>query len=93
MVCIILVIIMKDIHGAVISVMGVKESMRETVGLCRQVELEWKAMWLAPYGYATIAFHAIIEQKDNALGKYLEQLVGKEAANSIVVQTYMKVVD
>ena len=69
--------------------------MSEVVRLCKQIELECEAMRLALYGYATVASHKFIEQKYNALGKYqedLEQLVGKEKANSIVVQTYAKVV-
>jgi hypothetical protein len=68
--------------------------MSEVVRLCGQIELECEAMRLALYGYATVASHELIEQKYNALGKYqkdLEQLVGKEEANSIVVQTYVKV--
>jgi hypothetical protein len=80
-----------------ISVMEVRESMSEIVGLRRQIELERKAMRLALYGYATIASasHAFIEQKYNALGghqEHLEPLAGKEEANSIVVRTYTKVV-
>ena len=69
--------------------------MSEIVRLCRQIELECEAMRLALYGYATVASHAFIGQKYSTLGKYqedLERLVGKEGANSIVVQTYAKVV-
>jgi hypothetical protein len=69
--------------------------MSEVVRLCRQIELECEATRLALYGYATVASHAFIEQKYSTLGKYqedLERLVGKEEANSIVVQTYVKVV-
>ena len=69
--------------------------MSEVVRLCRQIELECEAMRLALYGYATVASHELIEQKYNALRKCqedLEQLVGKEEANCIVVQTYAKVV-
>ncbi len=69
--------------------------MSEVARLCRQIELECEAMRLALYGYATIASHEFIEQKYSTLGKYqedLERLVGKEEANSIVVQTYVKVV-
>jgi hypothetical protein len=57
--------------------------------------LECEALRLALYGYATVTSHEFIEQKHNALGKHqeaLEQLVGKEEAGTIVVQTYVKVV-
>ena len=68
--------------------------MSEVARLCWQITLECEAMRLALYGYATVASHELIEHKYNALGKYqedLERLVGKEEANSIVVQTYTKV--
>ena len=68
--------------------------MSEVVRLCRQIELECEAMRLALYGYATVASHECIEQKYSTLGKYredLERLVGEEKANSIVAQTYAKV--
>jgi hypothetical protein len=68
--------------------------MSEVVRPCRQIELECETMRLALYGYATVASHAFMEQKYSRLGKYqedLERLVGKEEANSIVVQTYVKV--
>ena len=69
--------------------------MSEVVRLCRQIELECEALRLVLYGYAAVASHEFIEQKYNALGKHqeaLEQLVGKEEAGTIVVQTYAKVV-
>jgi len=53
------------------------------------------AMRLALEGYATVASHQIIEQRYNSLGKCqadLEKHVGKEEANSIVVEIYTKVV-
>jgi hypothetical protein len=68
--------------------------MSEVVRLCKQIELECEAMRLALHGYATVASHMFIEHRYDALGKYqedLERLVGKEEANSIVVQTYVKV--
>jgi hypothetical protein len=67
----------------------------EVVRLCRQIELECEALRLVLYGYTAVASHEFIEQKYNALGKHqeaLEQLVGKEEAGTIVVQTYAKVV-
>ncbi len=86
---------MKAIHKTVYFYYGDKERiMSEVVRLCRQIELEGEAMRLALYGYATVASHAFIEQKYSTLWKYqkdLERLMGKEEANSIVVQTYVKV--
>ena len=69
--------------------------MSEVVRWCSLMKLKCEAMWLALYGYVTGASHGRIEQKHTALGKhqeYLEQLVGKERMQSIVVQTYTKVV-
>ncbi len=69
--------------------------MSEIARLRRQIELECEAMRLALYGYATVASHEIIEQRYNNLGKHQEELeryVGREEANSIVVETYAKVV-
>lgn len=69
--------------------------MSEVARVRRQIELECEAMRLALNGYAAVAAHTIIEQKYNALGKHqdeLEQLVGKDEAKRIVVETYMKVI-
>ena len=69
--------------------------MSEVARLRRQIELECESMRLALSGYAVVASHQVIEQKYNALGKCqeeLEQLVGEEDANRIVVETYAKVV-
>ncbi len=69
--------------------------MSEVARLRRQIELECESMRLALSGYAVVASHKFIEQKYNALGKYqeeLEQLVGTEDANRMVVETYAKVV-
>ncbi len=52
-------------------------------------------MRLAMYGYAAVASHRIIENRYKSLGKRqeeLEQHVGKEEANAIVVDIYAKVV-
>src|SRR2546430_5847965 len=69
--------------------------MSEVARLREQIEMECHAMRLALYGYAVTASHEVIEQKYNSLGKYqdaLEQLVGEEEANNIVVEIYIKVV-
>ena len=69
--------------------------MSEVARLRRQIELECESMRLALSGYAVVASHQFIEQKYNALGKCqeeLEQLVGTEDANRMVVETYAKVV-
>jgi len=69
--------------------------MSEVARLRKQIELECEAMRLALEGYATVASHQIIEQRYNSLGKCqadLEKHVGKEEANSIVVEIYTKVV-
>jgi hypothetical protein len=68
--------------------------MSEVAQLRRQIELECEAMRLAVYGYAAVASHEAIEQRYTALGKYqdaLEQLVGKEEANTIMVGIYARV--
>jgi hypothetical protein len=69
--------------------------MSEVARLREQIELECEAMRLALSGYAVVASHKFIEQKYNALGKHqedLEQIVGTEEANRMVVETYAKVV-
>lgn len=69
--------------------------MSEIARLREQIELECEAMRLALHGYAAVASHKAIEQKYNSLGQYheaLEQLVGKEEANSIIIETYLRVV-
>ncbi len=69
--------------------------MSEIARLREQIELECEAMRLALHGYAAVASHKAIEQKYNALGQHheaLEQLVGKEEANSIIVETYLRVI-
>ncbi len=69
--------------------------MSEIARLREQIELECEAMRLALHGYAVVASHKAIEQKYNALRQHheaLEQLVGKEEANSIVIETYLRVV-
>jgi hypothetical protein len=69
--------------------------MSEIARLRRQIELECEAMRLAMEGFAVVASHQLIEQRYNSLGKYqadLEQHVGKEAATSIVIEIYTKVV-
>ena len=69
--------------------------MSEVARVRRQIELECEAMRLALSGYAVVGSHTIIEQKYNALGRHqeeLEQLVGKEEAKRIVVETYLKVI-
>jgi hypothetical protein len=68
--------------------------LSEIARLRRQIELECQAMRLALYGYAAVASHEVIEQKYKVLGKHLEaleQLVGPEEADSIVTETYIKV--
>lgn len=68
--------------------------MSEVARLRRQIELECEAMRLALSGYAIVASHEFIEQKYDALGKHQEalgQLVGKEEASRMVVETYAKV--
>lgn len=69
--------------------------MSEVARLRRQIELECEAMRLALHGFAAVASHTVIEQKYNALGQHrevLEQIVGKEEADSIIVETYKKVI-
>jgi hypothetical protein len=69
--------------------------MSEIARLRKQIELECESMRLALYGYAVVASHEAIEQKYKALGRHqeaLERLVGKEEANTIVVETYTRVV-
>lgn len=69
--------------------------MSEVARLRRQIELECEAMRLALHGFAAVASHTVIEQKYNALGQHqeaLEQLVGKEEAGSIIVETYTRVI-
>lgn len=69
--------------------------MSEIARIRRQIEEECAAMRLAMDGYATVASHAIIESRYNSLGKRqaeLEQHVGREEANKIVVEIYAKVV-
>ena len=69
--------------------------MSEVAQLLRQIEQECEAMRLALEGYATVASHEAIDHKYNALGRHqeaLQRLVGKEQADSIVVQTYARVV-
>jgi uncharacterized hydantoinase/oxoprolinase family protein len=69
--------------------------MSEIARLRKQIELECEAMRLAMEGFAVVASHQLIEQRYNSLGKYqadLEQHVGKEAATSIVIEIYTKVV-
>lgn len=69
--------------------------MSEIARLRKQIELECEAMRLAMEGFAVVASHQLIEQRYNSLGKYqadLEQRVGKEAATSIVIEIYTKVV-
>ena len=69
--------------------------MSEIARLRRQIEEECEAMRLALYGYAVVASHEIIEHRYNSLGKRqeeLEQFVGREEANNIVVEIYAKVV-
>ncbi len=69
--------------------------MSEVAQLRRKIELECEAMRLALYGYAAVASHEVIEQRYTTLGKYqdvLEQLVGKEEANTIMIGIYTRVV-
>ena len=69
--------------------------MSEVARLREQIELECEAMRLALHGFASVASHRAIEQKYNALGQHqeaLEQLVGKEEASSIVIETYTRVI-
>jgi len=69
--------------------------MSEVARLMRQIELECESMKLALYGYAVVASYEVINNKYNNLGGYqeeLEQHVGKEEANAIVVETYVKVI-
>ena len=69
--------------------------MSEIARLREQIELECESMKLALNGYAVVASHKVIEQKYTALRQHhkaLEQLVGKEEANSIVIDTYMRVI-
>ena len=69
--------------------------MSEIARLRRLIELECQAMNLALYGYATVASHQSINRRYNNIGKYqdrLETLVGEEAAVTIVVEVYNKVI-
>ena len=69
--------------------------MSEVARIRQQIEAECEAMRLAMYGYAVVASHKVIENRYNSLGKRqeeLEQHVGKEEANAIVVEIYTKVV-
>ncbi len=69
--------------------------MSEVARLRRQIELECQSMRLALYGYANVASHEVIERKYKILGKHLEaldKLVGAEEADSIVTETYTRVV-
>ena len=69
--------------------------MSEVARLRKQIELECEAMKQALYGYAIVASHDVINHKYDNLGRYqeeLEQHMGKEEANVIVVETYMKVI-
>ena len=69
--------------------------MSGVVQLRRQIERECEAMKQALCGYAVVASHDIINHKYDNLGRYqdeLEQHVGKEEANAIVVKTYTDVI-
>jgi len=75
--------------------MNNNESKSEVAQLRKQIELECESMKQALYGYAVVASHEAINHKYNNLGVYqkeLEQHVGVEEANSIVVETYINVV-
>ena len=69
--------------------------MSEVARLRRQIELECEAMKQALYGYAVVASHDVINHKYDNLGRYqeeLEQHVGQEEANAIVVKTYIEMI-
>ena len=70
-------------------------NLSEVARLREQIERECQAMNLALYGYSEVAKHQIINRRYSAIGKYqdqLETLVGEEAAATIVVETYNKVI-
>jgi len=70
-------------------------SISEVARLREQIERECQAMQQAMYGYAEVAKHQIINYRYNVIGKYrdrLETLVGEEAATTIVVEVYNKVI-
>jgi hypothetical protein len=69
--------------------------MNEIARMRRQIAEECEALWLAVYGSEIAATHAAIEKLYNNLGKYqeeLEQLVGSEEADTIMLEIYVKVV-
>ena len=69
--------------------------MSEIARIRQQIEAECEAMRLAMYGYAAVASHKVIENRYKSLGKRLaelEQHVGEEEADAIVVEIYTKVV-
>jgi len=70
-------------------------NLSEVAQLKKQIECECQAMNLALYGYSEVASHHIINSRYSAIGRcqdQLETLVGEEAAATIVVDVYNKVI-
>lgn len=69
--------------------------MSEIARLREQIEVECEALRQALGGYASVARHDVISRRYSTLGRCqqdLEQLVGKEEAENIVVTAYVKAV-
>jgi hypothetical protein len=72
---------------------GKGRKMSEIARMRRQIAEECQALWLAVYGSQIAPTHAAIEKLYNNLGRRqeeLEQQVGSEEADSMMLEIYVK---